>query len=31
VADSYVVQGSRGEERYITLNEELLVADEWLR
>lgn len=31
VADNYVIQGARGEERYITLNEELLVADEWLR
>ena len=31
VASHYIIQGSRGEERYITLNEELLVADEWLR
>ena len=31
VASHYIIQGSRGEERYITLDEELLVADEWLR
>jgi hypothetical protein len=31
VADNYIIQGARGEERYITLDEELIVADEWLR
>lgn len=31
VASHYFIQGSRGEGRYITLNEELIVADEWLR
>ena len=31
VANHYVIQGSRGEDRTITLEEELIVADEWLR
>jgi hypothetical protein len=31
VANHYIIQGARGEERYITLDEELIVADEWLR
>lgn len=31
VASHYIIQGSRGEDRTITLEEELIVADEWLR
>lgn len=29
VADSYVVKGSRGEERYISLDEELMELGDW--
>lgn len=31
VASHYVVQGGRGEERYISLEEELIMADAWMR
>lgn len=31
VASHYVVQGMRGEERYIKIDEELIVADEWMK
>ena len=31
VANHYIIQGSRGEERYITLNEELIELGDWGR
>jgi hypothetical protein len=31
VANHYIIQGSRGADRTITLDEELIVAEEWMR